>query len=149
MSVCQYLLYMGTYTYGNERKTLYAYKTKIFFLLIPKALLSVSLTHRTEQHPEISGPSNAAEALGEDMRQLGHVQSLTHVSVMILFFFFSTWKVHLCVPGVPVMPSPIEDPVDSMHGGTRACTVHRLSRLVLVQKYASCIMDFNKFALMY
>lgn len=104
-------------------------------------------THRTEQHPEISGPSKQQRHWGK----MWGSWDMCSLLLMCLswFFVFSTWKVHLCVPEVPVMPSPIEDPVDSMHGGTRACTVHRLSLLVLIQKYASCIMDFNKFALMY
>lgn len=66
----------------------------------------VAKTHRTEQHPEISGPSKAAEALGEDMRQLGHVQSLTHVSVMIPFFFFFNMESPSVCPRGPCHAEP-------------------------------------------
>lgn len=76
-----------------------------------------------------------ADALREDVRQLEHRQSLTHVTVMI---FFSTLKVHLYVPEVPVKLCPTVDTVDGMQSG---CRVQQQSHLPKVQKYMLCIMD--------
>lgn len=78
-----------------------------------------------------------AEALGGDVRQLEHVQSLTHVTVMI----FSTWKVHLYVPEVSVKPSPTVDTVDDTQSETQRCILQQPVHSPEVQKYMVCIMD--------